>query len=433
MGSAVRTISSIGLCLLFVGCSGTTIQDTQVSDVAREWERSSDEGALSELRQLAAEGNSDAQMAVAAVDIWEGTNCDAAVAWASREGPDGHPAAFLVLGKAYEKGCGVEQNLDVAMRWYGEAARYGLEAAEERLGYGYFMGWPADQTGPDYKAARQWWERASSHGDLGADGNLAVLYYSGYGVERDLVEARRRASIGALNDNAGSQFLMAVLDSSGDDSTILNGMAWAHLAARNGSLAAVEALKKATALPDYPSVKGIIDVRVGELEAQIVKRREERLERQRRLAAAAIREAGSESSDLTDQTLEVAGTVVNTALGLAVIAGTVVLAAELGAATENSPRTGANETDAQGNVGYGVNAQGQPWSCVGSTCGSANTYVPPQKRAAWTSPSQPQQVDSPSNGVDSQGRPWSCVGSVCGSANTYIPPKRRAGWTSNGR
>jgi len=73
----------------------------------------------------------------------------------------GHPHAQYNLAVMYQKGDGVEQNLDKAFYWYEKAANSNLAIAQYNLGMMYFEGRVVEK---DELKAKELWQRAANQG-----------------------------------------------------------------------------------------------------------------------------------------------------------------------------------------------------------------------------------------------------------------------------
>ena len=102
-----------------------------------------------------------------------------------------HPEAEYELGMMYEKGRFVRQDFQQAFSWYLRAAEHGLAQAQRRLGDFYRTNSDVQEEGveKDNIQAAEWYRLAAEQGNVDAQGSLAVCYYYGQGVERDLAEA----------------------------------------------------------------------------------------------------------------------------------------------------------------------------------------------------------------------------------------------------
>jgi hypothetical protein len=117
----------------------------------------------------------------------------------------GDPTAAHRLGALYERGRGVEQDLEEAERWYREAAREGEVDALYNLGALLERGAGRPR---DARAAADLFRRASDQRDAQAQLNLGLLYYKGDGVPRDYVLAAAFLQLAALNGSARAKELL---------------------------------------------------------------------------------------------------------------------------------------------------------------------------------------------------------------------------------
>lgn len=94
----------------------------------------------------------------------------------------GHAGASFALGRLYDKGLGVKEDLQKAIELYSVAAKAGHAEA---------MGWLA----ASYFAIRDdtfafiWANKAAEAGDAGGTNVLGVLHHKGYGTEKDYTKA----------------------------------------------------------------------------------------------------------------------------------------------------------------------------------------------------------------------------------------------------
>ncbi|MDH5512528.1 MAG: sel1 repeat family protein [Gammaproteobacteria bacterium] len=88
----------------------------------------------------------------------------------------GDVRAQYAIGRLYEKGNGVERDLETAISWYQKAADRGHADSEYRLavGYAYGMGIARDEA-----KALSWLRRAANHGQKRAQKVLAQAYKEG--------------------------------------------------------------------------------------------------------------------------------------------------------------------------------------------------------------------------------------------------------------
>ncbi|MEC7786519.1 MAG: tetratricopeptide repeat protein [Nitrospinota bacterium] len=90
------------------------------------------------------------------------------------------------LGVMYEKGIGVEKNLNQAKKWFQFAAEQGLAKAQYNLGLMYGKGKGVEK---DYSQAIKWMTLAADQGNGKAQTNLGWMYETGKGVPRDTQKA----------------------------------------------------------------------------------------------------------------------------------------------------------------------------------------------------------------------------------------------------
>ena len=90
------------------------------------------------------------------------------------------------MGVMYEKGKGVEKNLNKAKKWFQFAADQGLPKAQYNLGLMYGKGKGVEK---DYNKAIKWMTLAADQGNGKAQTNLGWMYETGKGVPRDTQKA----------------------------------------------------------------------------------------------------------------------------------------------------------------------------------------------------------------------------------------------------
>ena len=100
---------------------------------------------------------------------------------------DGDPSAQFVLGKIFDYGNGgVEQNQEVAVRWYLRAAEQGYPGAQFNLGNCYQLG---EGVKEDKGQAVYWYRQAALQGDADSQYMLGLCYASGEGVTKSTPKA----------------------------------------------------------------------------------------------------------------------------------------------------------------------------------------------------------------------------------------------------
>ena len=110
----------------------------------------------------------------------------------------GSAEAMSNLGYLYARGHGVERDPAAALELYKRGAQAGDAEAMNAVGYRYNF-----SANPDFERAAQWYCKAVLRGNPRAMNNMAILFYNGQGVPRDLEEARslwrQSAALGHLN------------------------------------------------------------------------------------------------------------------------------------------------------------------------------------------------------------------------------------------
>lgn len=101
---------------------------------------------------------------------------------------NGDIRAQYAIGRLFEKGHGVDRNLETAINWYRKAAEHGHPDSEYRIsvGYAYGLGLQRDET-----EALIWLRRAANHGQKRAQKALAQAYEAGrLGLNADPKQAK---------------------------------------------------------------------------------------------------------------------------------------------------------------------------------------------------------------------------------------------------
>jgi TPR repeat protein len=148
-----------------------------------------------------------------------------------------YPALCLFLGFSpilladYEDGVNAafKGNFDMAFHEFSLAAEEGLDLAQYNLAILYFMGQGVEK---DVGMAFKWTETAALQGHQAAQYNLGSLYYSGDGTDKDLDEAINWYSEAATGGHPEAAFLLAKMYQEGEGvaSDSIQAHAWASLA-----------------------------------------------------------------------------------------------------------------------------------------------------------------------------------------------------------
>jgi TPR repeat protein len=148
-----------------------------------------------------------------------------------------YPALCLFLGFSpilladYEDGVNAafKGNFDMAFHEFSLAAEQGLDLAQYNLAILYFMGQGVEK---DVGMAFKWTETAALQGHQAAQYNLGSLYYSGDGTDKDLDKAINWYSEAATGGHPEAAFLLAKMYQEGEGvaSDPIQAHAWASLA-----------------------------------------------------------------------------------------------------------------------------------------------------------------------------------------------------------
>lgn len=116
---------------------------------------------------------------------------------------DGNPRAQVMLGRCYENGLGVEQDLAVAAQWFQLAAEQNDSEAQVLLAYCYEVGAGVPK---DPQQVMNLMSRAAEGGNAEAQFNLALNYSQGInGAPKNEQEAFRWAELSAKQGYAQAE------------------------------------------------------------------------------------------------------------------------------------------------------------------------------------------------------------------------------------
>lgn len=91
----------------------------------------------------------------------------------------GNELSQLNLGDLYERGDGVDENLNEAARWYEKAADQGNAKAKFFLGRMYYTGKGVKK---DTEKAKNLWEKGAEQGDMWCQYSLGMVFQNKAGV-----------------------------------------------------------------------------------------------------------------------------------------------------------------------------------------------------------------------------------------------------------
>ena len=120
---------------------------------------------------------------------------------------------------------------DTAFREFSLAAQQGLDLAQYNLAILYFTGQGVDQ---DYEQAFRWTEAAAVQGHTNAQANLASLYLEGNGVVRDVDQAVSWFSAAGRSGHASAAMTLTSMYRDGEPigQDLVQAHAWAQVAQR---------------------------------------------------------------------------------------------------------------------------------------------------------------------------------------------------------
>lgn len=162
----------------------------------------SSEHDLEKVRQLAKQGNADAQLKLSryyALGKNVPQDLEKAEKWIRRAADQGDPQLQVTLGSMYRFGRGVQQNYKYAVYWYRRSAEQGYAGAQYDLAIMYANGLGVPQ---DYEKAAEWNAQAAEQGLPWAQYKLANMYFEGVGVpQSNLVAYALVELVKASNQN----------------------------------------------------------------------------------------------------------------------------------------------------------------------------------------------------------------------------------------
>ncbi|MDE2732348.1 MAG: DUF805 domain-containing protein, partial [Bacteroidota bacterium] len=152
----------------------------------------------------------------------------------------GHADAQYRFGRMYEKGRGVSQDNQEAVKWYQRSADQGNASAQCRLGLMYAKGRGVSR---DDQEAMKWFRLSADQGDADAQCSLGLWYAQGREVPQDDQEAMKWFRLAAKQGHTRAQYCLGVgyVRGTGVPCDYVNGYAWLNLAAAAGVDGAADA------------------------------------------------------------------------------------------------------------------------------------------------------------------------------------------------
>jgi hypothetical protein len=134
----------------------------------------------------------------------------------------GDPQAQFDLAMAYREGKDIQKDLQSSFRWLKEAAKgehveaqyelgkdYAVEAEGNRQTAKLGIGTAIKYFARDYGFAVHWFHEAAKKGHIGAQLELAKLYFAGWGIQQNDPVAKEWAEKAKANGNKGADKLLA--------------------------------------------------------------------------------------------------------------------------------------------------------------------------------------------------------------------------------
>ncbi len=161
--------------------------------------------ALKEFRPLAARGDAEAQYRLGRMyEFGRGVAQDMpqALIWLRKSAAQENASAQAELGAIYASGQGgVPQDDAQAVAWFQKAANQGNPTAQYDLGLMYAKGGGVKQ---DFAQAFAWYRKAADQGQVDAQFKLGLHYENGAGIAKDDVLAYANYAIAARSGDADS-------------------------------------------------------------------------------------------------------------------------------------------------------------------------------------------------------------------------------------
>jgi TPR repeat protein len=161
-------------------------------------------------------------------------NDEECIRWLLKAAERGDEEAQNTLGVCYEHGGGgVEQNDAEAIRWYLEAAKQGSGAAQYNLALCYDYGRCIEQNDAE---AIKWYLMAAEKGVKAAQTALAFRYEDGWYAEKDEKEAVKWYRKAAKQGDVNAQYKLGgfYLEEKGVERNVIKAMKWYRKAAEQG-------------------------------------------------------------------------------------------------------------------------------------------------------------------------------------------------------
>jgi hypothetical protein len=219
IGNAADAANLYTVCMSASGWSSYTVSNTPPQSSAPSWQESYNSARnrrdyaamISILQPLAAQGNAWAQRNLGVMfERGNGVpqNYEEAVKWYGLSVAQGDAMGQSNLGSMYANGLGLARNYDVAGKWFRLSAAQGNASAQRNLGSMYANGLGVAR---NYDEAGKWLRLSAAQGDVLGQLSLGIMYANGLGVTRNYDEAGKWFRLSAAQGNADAQQSLARL------------------------------------------------------------------------------------------------------------------------------------------------------------------------------------------------------------------------------
>ncbi len=152
----------------------------------------------------------------------------------------GDPKAQFYLGACYTAGRGMDQDLELGIKWWSKAAKNNQVQAQYLLADYYYR--LKDEHKKNMKQAVKWFKRAANNDHDEAQHQLATLYFNGEGVSRNHRDAVHWWFKAADRQHAAAQYHLGVCFAEGHGNLVKSlpdAIKWWRQAAHNGDVEAL--------------------------------------------------------------------------------------------------------------------------------------------------------------------------------------------------
>lgn len=189
---------------------GVAVEGAAEAEVADAVAGETGEVSVDELRKLAEQGNTDAQVGLGGaclLGLGTEVSLSEALRWIQPAAEKGNTEAQVFLGDMYSFGLGVPASLEKAAQWYLRAAQRGN--AHAQAGMGLFASYGVGGVPQSFSEAAKWFSLSAGGGDDTGQMNLGLLYEFGVGVPQSRALAQKWLTKAKKQGNELAQYLLA--------------------------------------------------------------------------------------------------------------------------------------------------------------------------------------------------------------------------------